>query len=170
MLHDFLTLNCEELIHRCREKVANRFQRPDASSVADNGAPVLLRQIADTLRREQLAPDREDVAPVPTLASNEIGRAATLHGADLLRLGYSIDQVVHDYGDVCQAVTELAVEQKVLISTDEFRTLNRCLDNAIADAVVSFGNTRQTLINVIRDRPQWVDLRRSATGRKAAGS
>jgi hypothetical protein len=43
-------------------------------------------------------------------------------------------------------VTALAVEQNVPISTDEFRTLNRCLDNAIADAVASFGSNRQTSI------------------------
>jgi hypothetical protein len=61
----------------------------------------------------------------------------------LLRRGFSVDQVVHDYGDVCQSVTALAVEQEVPISTDEFRTLNRCLDNAIADAVASFGSARQ---------------------------
>jgi hypothetical protein len=53
-----------------------------------------------------------------------------------------VDQVVHDYGDVCQCVTALAVEQKSDISVDEFRTLNRCLDNAIADAVASFGAAR----------------------------
>jgi hypothetical protein len=70
-----------------------------------------------------------------------------LHGAELLRLGFSVDQVVHDYGDVCQSVTELAVEQESVISTDEFRTLNRCLDNAIADAVTSFARAHQNLIN-----------------------
>jgi hypothetical protein len=62
----------------------------------------------------------------------------------LLRRGFTVDQVVHDYGDVCQTVTAVAVEQNVSISTDEFRTLNRCLDNAIADAVASFGAARQT--------------------------
>jgi len=76
-----------------------------------------------------------------------IGRAAALHGTELLRLGYTVDQVVHDYGDVCQSVTALAVEQDIPITTDEFRTLNRCLDNAIADAVTSFGSTRQTSID-----------------------
>jgi hypothetical protein len=65
----------------------------------------------------------------------------------LLRLGYTVDQVVHDYGDVCQAVTELAGEHNARISTDEFRTLNRCLDNAIADAVTSFGHARQVLLD-----------------------
>jgi hypothetical protein len=38
-------------------------------------------------------------------------------------------------------------EQEEPISTDEFRTLNRCLDNAIADAVASFGSARQVLDN-----------------------
>jgi hypothetical protein len=40
-------------------------------------------------------------------------------------------------------VTALAVERATAISSDEFRTLNRCLDNAIADAVASFGEARQ---------------------------
>ena len=74
----------------------------------------------------------------------EIGRAAALHGADLLRLGYTVDQVVHDYGDVCQSVTDMAVEQNASVSADEFRTLNRCLDNAIADAVTAYAHGRDT--------------------------
>jgi len=47
--------------------------------------------------------------------------------------GYRVDQVVHDYGDVCQAVTELARERRVPITVDEFQILNRMLDNAIAE-------------------------------------
>jgi hypothetical protein len=49
---------------------------------------------------------------------------------------------VHDYGDVCQAITELAVELNAPISTDDFRTLNRCLDDAIAGAVTQYGRER----------------------------
>ena len=127
--------------------MAKRIAPTAAPSNIDHGAPLLLQQIAEILRREQLTPEREVAAAVPTPAPSEIGRAAALHGAELLRLGYSIDQVVHDYGDVCQAVTELAVERKAPISADEFRTLNRCLDNAIADAVTSFGGARQKLIS-----------------------
>jgi hypothetical protein len=63
------------------------------------------------------------------------------------RLGFTSDQVVHEYGDVCQSVTDLAVEEKIQVSADEFRTLNRCLDDAIADAVTAFGLTRQVRIN-----------------------
>ena len=46
-----------------------------------------------------------------------------------------MSQVVHDYGDVCQAITELALERKAPITVKEFHTLNRCLDTAIAEAV-----------------------------------
>ena len=46
-----------------------------------------------------------------------------------------MSQVVHDYGDICQAITELAIEQRAPISAEEFHTLNRCLDTAIAEAV-----------------------------------
>ena len=45
-----------------------------------------------------------------------------------------MSQVVHDYGDICQAITELALELKAPITVKEFHTLNRCLDTAIAEA------------------------------------
>jgi hypothetical protein len=73
----------------------------------------------------------------------DIAESAALHGHDLLGLGFSIDQVVHDYGDVCQAVTELAVEMDAPISVPEFHTLNRCLDNAIAAAVNTWSKERE---------------------------
>src|ERR1700677_3019631 len=145
MLHEFLTSNRQLLIGRCREKVAKRFEPTETLATIDHGVPLFLQQLVATLREEQGTPIRSgDSEPAP--APTEIGRAAALHGAELLRQGFSVDQVVHDYGDVCQCVTALAVEQDVPISTDEFRTLNRCLDNAIADAVASFGSARQTSI------------------------
>ena len=76
------------------------------------------------------------------LAVSEIGLGAAAHGKSLLDCGYTVDQVVHDYGDLCQAITDLAVERDAPFSIDEFRTLNRCLDNAIADAVTGFAQQR----------------------------
>ena len=73
---------------------------------------------------------------------SEIGEAAAQHGRELLTLGFSVDQVVHDYGDLCQAITDLAYERDAPFQIDEFRTLNRCLDNAIADAVTEFSYQR----------------------------
>jgi hypothetical protein len=146
MLHEFLTSNRQLLISRCSENVAKRFEPTETKATIDHGVPLFLQQLVEVLREEQYT-DIRSVDAAPTPAPTEIGRAAALHGAELLRQGFSIDQVVHAYGDVCQSVTALAVEQEVRISTDEFRTLNRCLDNAIADAVASFGSVNQTSID-----------------------
>ncbi|HEY5896819.1 MAG TPA: hypothetical protein VIV54_04590 [Burkholderiales bacterium] len=108
--------------------------------------PVFLEQLVHTLEREQLTAARAQSEPSRSPAPTDIGRAATLHGTELLRLGYTVDQVVHHYGDVCQAITEMAIKKRATIDTDEFRTLNRCLDEAIADAVTSFGDERENAI------------------------
>jgi signal transduction histidine kinase len=77
---------------------------------------------------------------------SEMGAAAALHGRELLQRGFTVDQVVHDYGDLCQAITDLAFELKAPIETDEFRTLNRCLDNGIADAVTEYSYQRYSVL------------------------
>jgi len=146
MLHEFLTANRQELIGRCRAKVAMRFEPTADAAVFDHGVPLFLQQLVEILREEQTNSAPADTEAEQTPAPTQIGRAAALHGAELLRLGFSVDQVVHDYGDVCQSVTALAGEMDESISIDEFRTLNRCLDNAIADAVASFGEARQISI------------------------
>lgn len=79
-------------------------------------------------------------------AVSEIDDSATRHGNELLLRGFSVDQVVHDYGDLCQAITDLAVELEAPIQTDDFRTLNRCLDNAIAGAVTEFNLRRDVIV------------------------
>jgi hypothetical protein len=142
MLAEFVIENRKLLIARCLEKGAKRFALPETATSIKSDVPLFLEQLAETLRAEQTTSARKsDAEPAPTPTA--IGRAAALHGAELLRRGFTIDQVVHHYGDVCQSVTALAVERTVAISTDEFRTLNRCLDNAIADAVVAFGAASQ---------------------------
>ena len=129
MLHEFLTINREEIIRRCRAKVAARSFQPPSEAATDHGVPVFLDQLREALRLGQNT-------------NPEIGRSAVQHGHDLLRQGFTVSQVVHDYGDVCQSITDLAVELNAPISTDDFRTLNRCLDDAIAGAVTEYGRER----------------------------
>jgi len=73
----------------------------------------------------------------------KITDSAGLHGQALLRDGFSVAQVVHGYGDVCQAVTELASELSSAIRSEEFQVFNRCLDDAIAGAVTAYGTQRE---------------------------
>jgi hypothetical protein len=133
VLQEFLELNRTELIARCTSKSAKRFSGPIPPTEADHGVPVLLEQMVAALS--------EPTAPLTAAA---VGMSAAMHGNELRRRGYSIDQVVHEYGDVCQAITELAEELKFTIHIREFRALNQCLDNAIADAVCSYGRAVQT--------------------------
>jgi hypothetical protein len=146
MLHEFLTTNRRRLIGECKKKAAKRFEPTAAASSVEHGVPIFLEQLIETLESEQRTSDRSGYSE-PTPEPTAIGRAAALHGAELLRRGFTVDQVVHDYGDVCQAVTALAVEQSVTISSDEFRTMNRCLDDAIADAVSAFGEAHQISVD-----------------------
>jgi hypothetical protein len=128
-LYEFIGANRDEIIRRCRTKVATRWTRPAAETNCDHGVPLFLSQLSEELRRGSSQTD-------------EISKAAVQHGHDLLLQGFTVSQVVHDYGDVCQAITELAVELTAPISTDDFRTLNRCLDDAIAGAVTEHAHAQ----------------------------
>jgi signal transduction histidine kinase len=149
MLHEFLTMNRTELIDRCREKAAQR-TAPTASAVTlEHGIPVFLDQLITTLQVEQSADpaSRNDSALSGgrLLNSPNMGPSATLHGSELLRQGFTVDEVVHNYGDLCQAITGLAFENEAPINVDEFRTLNRCLDDAIAGAVTEFAHQQDSM-------------------------
>lgn len=67
-----------------------------------------------------------------------ISASAVQHGAELFREGATIGEVVHRYGAICQSVTDLAVDTETSMTVEEFRTLNRCLDDAIASAVSEY--------------------------------
>ena len=126
MLHEFITTYRDPIITRTREKLTDRPWALVSESELEHGVPLFLTQLSETLRLEMTTTTFSDTA---------IAASAAKHGRELRALGFNISQVVHDYGDICQAITEVAVEQKLPITTEEFHTLNRCLDTAIAEAV-----------------------------------
>ncbi|HEV7803057.1 MAG TPA: HAMP domain-containing sensor histidine kinase [Burkholderiales bacterium] len=143
MLHAFLTSNRLDLIARCRSKVALRAAPNTTEAELDHGITLFLDQLIKTLEVEQSSdPMRSRKVSGPSGGGkpvmSEMGMTAARHGRELLQHGFTLDQVVHDYGDLCQAITDLAFERDAPIEIDEFRTLNRCLDNAIADAVTEY--------------------------------
>jgi signal transduction histidine kinase len=126
MLYEFVDLNRDLIIARTRDRVRTRPWPSVAPGEVEHGVPLFLTQLSETLRLEATP------APFP---ADAIGASAARHGGELLRSGFTVSQVVHDYGDICQTITSIAVEQKAPISVEEFQTLNRCLDTAIAEAV-----------------------------------
>jgi signal transduction histidine kinase len=137
VLSDFVAKNRDAIIAGTRTRVAKRAWPAPNQLELENGIPVFLDQLGDALRRAETSEETDH---------EQISRSAGQHGLDQLRMGLTIGQVVHDYGDVCQTITGLAVAQKVPISTEEFKTLNLCLDDAIAEAVTEFSRLRERTI------------------------
>lgn len=140
MLHEFLSTNRADLIERCKAKVA---RRPGPRPTWDDqkfGIPSFLAQLIDMLRLDQHSSAFEVSQEPPSKKelSEKVASTARTHAQELRRRGLTVDQVVHDYGDLCQAVTELAFERNAGIAVSEFHTLNRLLDNAIAAAVTEY--------------------------------
>jgi signal transduction histidine kinase len=136
MLHEFLTANRKELIDRCRAKVLERSNSRRPAEELEYGITVFLDQLIKTLTIEQtVTPSDSRVVSGPSGGGNldlsEMGTAAAKHGRELMQQGVTIDQF----------------ELKAPISVDEFRTLNRCLDNAIAGAVSEYSNQREWLLS-----------------------
>ena len=132
MLFEFIVANRDELIARTRAKVARRLAPKPTEQELATGVPLFLDQLVEELQR-----------PSSSAATDKIEGTAAVHGAALLGRGYTVGQVVHDYGDICQAITELAEETSAAITTDEFHTLNLSLDNAIAEAVTEYERLRE---------------------------
>ncbi len=134
MLFQFINANRQELIARTRAKLAKRLAPSPTERELTSGVPLFLDQLVGMLRH------------VPSSATETMGRSAAVHGVGFLSLGYTVAQVVHDYGDVCQAITELAEESDAPITIDELQILNLCLDDAIAGAVAEYAHLREQSI------------------------
>jgi len=140
MLHEFLNANQSDLIERCKAKVA---RRPGPRPTWDDqkfGIPSFLTQLIEMLCLDQHsnAFDVSGETASKKDLSEKVASTARSHAQELFKRGLTVDQVVHDYGDLCQAVTELAFERNAQIAVSEFHTLNRLLDNAIAAAVTEY--------------------------------
>ncbi len=128
MLHEFLTTHRDAILTRTRQNLAAR-PVPRATEDEIDGIPLFLDQLTENLRSSS--------------GQAVMGETAALHGRRLLDRGFTVAQVVHDYGGVCQSITELAHETNAPITADEFHTFNRCFDDAIAEAVTAFTRQRE---------------------------
>lgn len=113
-----------------------------ANEQLQSGVPIFLDQLIATLKIEQISDPlpccENSGSSASEPPSTDLEGTAVIHGRGLSLLGFPVDQVVHDYCDLCQAITELAYERNAQFGINDFRTLIRCLDGAIASAVVAY--------------------------------
>lgn len=156
MLHEFLLKNQEEILAMTEQMTLQLAGLRPSSEQLKKGLPIFYQQLMEVLIEEDNSPKRargneEEMAraarlndePGMALASShpndvDLAKSAGLHGTELMKLGYTLSHVVHAYGSMCQAITQLATKKKTHITANEFRDLNRCLDIAIAGAVTEF--------------------------------
>ena len=159
MLLDFLEKNQSDILVRTEKKTLELAGVRPSSYQLKRGLPIFFQQLLGVLRLQKKGIDSDpDKMANAAAASNEpalaaasghpgeaeVARQAGLHGLELLRLGYTLSHVVHAYGAMCQAITEVAVAKDMHFASGEFRDLNRCLDVAIAGAVTEFQSLRNT--------------------------
>ena len=127
-LAEFVDRNRAALLFRTESMAQGRYSVP--AMRAGGAIAQFLDQLIDELNG----------VPRP----NDVGASATGYGLRLYRQHVAIGEVVHAYGDVCQAITDLVIETGASISPDEFRLLNRVLDDAIASAVTEYALAQQS--------------------------
>jgi len=136
-LQDFLLRNRDEILTRSRVRLSARTSPQPANEAQDKeqtaGPSAFLDYLSAALHR---ATTRGGVEPT------NVEDNASQHGRDLFNRGFTVAQVVHKYGDLCQVITGLALELNAPIEVVEFKTLNLCLDDAIAGAVTEFEHQR----------------------------
>jgi len=160
MLANFLLQNESEILALTEGKTLELAGDHPSSDQLRQGLPIFYRQIIEVIghagssesppAKDQgaiaRAADRGDEPAMAEAAGHpleaDVARAAGAHGLEMLRLGYTLSHVVHAYGAMCQAITEIATEKAAPISANEFHALNRCLDVAIAGAVTDYDSRR----------------------------
>lgn len=130
MLHEFLAVHRKDIIAAIREKTVAIAESKPTSPALEKGLSEFYDRLLVVLR-SQAEGNGKDAAQSPA-------HATTRHGRESLRLGYTVSQVVHGYGVICQAITEAAEKKGGAISAAEFGALNLSLDVAIAEAVTGY--------------------------------
>src|SRR5690349_19017034 len=89
MLHQLLMNHREQIIALTRTKIATRVAPRAVQEELENGIPLLVDQLIQALQAE---------APHAAAIQHEMEQSAALHGQDMLRKGFTVAQLVHDYG------------------------------------------------------------------------
>jgi signal transduction histidine kinase len=134
MLHEFLVVNRRKVLALAERNSAGASENRPTSAASKRGLTKFYEYLIRELKRESKG------HPKRSVRSRGKSATALLHGKELSRLGYTVSQVVLEYGALCQAITEAAVDARAPIGTREFSVLNLSLDVAIADAVTGFSS------------------------------
>ncbi|WNG28992.1 PAS domain-containing protein [Cystobacter fuscus] len=132
-LAELLDSRREEIMRRWIGHVA-RFHatEPHSRSELEDHMPHFLSALSRNLRegRRERARDYDSSTPVTNQGAQ--------HGLQRLRIGFELEAVVREYGELREILDDLFEQAGLVPSLDEERVLNQSLSQAVAEAVSSY--------------------------------
>jgi len=126
------------LLKRQRQTLIDRWS---AGTQRENTAdPVSRAELLDHIPRfidELIAALHPIAVPLPSLGEN-----AQAHGAQRMRLGFDVAEVVREYGTLHRCIVELAFEAEEPITLRDEKVIIRWLNAGLANAVSQYVNDR----------------------------
>ncbi|HEX6240536.1 MAG TPA: hypothetical protein VFZ61_06565 [Polyangiales bacterium] len=112
------------------------------------GVPLLLGQLAKAM----LGSDQD---------IHGLGELAARHGGELCRRGKPVAEVVHEYGDIRQAVNELMRDLELSVPAEQLWQLQSLLEDGLVCALTAYERTRSPAAgrSAARERGFDYDLR-----------
>ncbi len=133
LLLDLLIAERPAIVAICAEKIAEISEVKDSTSESAERLSILYDGLTAAMATED-TPSGETAAM----------RIAQKHSAMIvarksMQVGFTVSQVVHGYGALCQSITQFAMEHaSEVITARDFQRLNYFLDVAIAETVTEF--------------------------------
>src|SRR5687767_8469387 len=130
-LHEVLAARREDVVLRWKVQVRGTLA-PEAMPPLEleNDIPEFVDEIASALRMDSGLSPR---GPSPEQSTSAAG-----HGAQRLRLGFSLDSVVREYGALRDAIVDTATDSGAELTLRELQVLFDAIITGIAHAVTAY--------------------------------
>jgi hypothetical protein len=133
-----------QVLEARRGEVFERWRAQMSGTLVPSSMPVVelldhLPHVLDGII-EALRDPRVDTGPLESSPGPE--GAAAIHGAQRLRLGFSLDAVVREYGVLREAITRTALESGATIQLREHEIVANAIVAGIAEAVSEYARQR----------------------------
>jgi signal transduction histidine kinase len=133
-LSEFISIHRNEILRRCLNVLRDEYPRRTDNELMDT-LPRFIDEISDSLRRDADAGHAGHTSSSGDTSAGPHGKARNAQG-------FELNRIVHDYGMVCDIVSDLAAKNGQTFNAREFQIFNRCIDDAIAEAISSFDESR----------------------------
>ena len=112
MLYEFLLAERDEILALCSNKIVRLANSRSSSDEMERGLPVFYDELIEVLRTDTYESGKASNNAIESFHK----ASAERRGKESLKLGYSISQVVHGYGALCQAITEY-MESNIIVTS-----------------------------------------------------